>query len=211
MYRVPHSYGPNARLPLLPWLLASSAGAAIGGVLTLLLYYILRGDELYVDLSWVLVSTLVCCGQSLVLKVYLGRKRWWIIAGAGGALLYIAFTNIMQGTDRTMNPSLLSLILGSGIGYLFSAVAQWAVLRRFFRRAGWWILVSPLSGILGGMLGALLNTQVAGLEVSSLWAALTIWGVAYGIVWGASGLLSGYFLRWLLKHPVSSEADGALV
>ncbi len=75
--------------------------------------------------------------------------------------------------------SLISAVVtGTVIG-----IGQWALLRRCFKRAGWWILASALSALPGALI-VQPRAQFLG------------WGVA-----AAGGLITGLMLLWLVRQP----------
>jgi hypothetical protein len=71
--------------------------------------------------------------QWLVLRRYLSRAGWWIVASAVGWAVGIALSWIVHWDDVGF----------VAIGAIVGAV-QWLILRRQVRRAGWWILASAV-------------------------------------------------------------------
>lgn len=90
-------------------------------------------------------ALLVGLGQWLVLRRWVDRARWWILAsgaGWGGAFAIAWITNrvFIAGLGwEVVGITMTLLVFLSGVG-LF----QWLLLRRWVRRAGWWLVASAL-------------------------------------------------------------------
>lgn len=72
-----------------------------------------------------------------LLRRYLPRIGWWVLATTGGWLLgvlLIVISSWLSWTDGSFNLDLTFILLGLTIG-----VGQWLLLRRYFPRASWWI------------------------------------------------------------------------
>jgi hypothetical protein len=94
--------------------------------------------------------------QWLVLRRYLSRAGWWIVASAVGWAVGIALSWIVHWDDVGF----------VAIGAIVGAV-QWLILRRQVRRAGWWILASAVGwavswGAVGMVLGGVWGGGVGG-------------------------------------------------
>jgi hypothetical protein len=96
-----------------------------------------------------LVSLLTGALQYGLLRRYLPRMGWWVVATVAGWLLgvlSIALPGWLGWTDTPLNNlDLIFLVMGVAIG-----ITQWLLLRRRLARAGWWIAANALGwGLLG--------------------------------------------------------------
>ena len=97
---------------------------------------------------WLTTGLLMGFGQWLVLRRWVDRARWWILAstaGWGGAIaLGITMYGIFAAELRweVVGVAITLPVVFFGVG-LF----QWLLLRRWVRRAGWWLLASGLSSV----------------------------------------------------------------
>ena len=93
----------------------------------------------------------VGCFQWLILRRYLPRMGWWILATCLGLLLALGISRNLSDLahsldfeiDNDLINSFIMVLLGGSIGLL-----QWFVLRRHVSRAGWWIFASVAGWIL---------------------------------------------------------------
>jgi hypothetical protein len=72
-----------------------------------------------------------------LLRRYLPRMGWWVLATTGGWLLGVLLIIIpswLNWTDGSLNLDFAFIAMGLAIG-----VGQWLLLRRSLSRAGWWI------------------------------------------------------------------------
>jgi Na+/H+-dicarboxylate symporter len=74
--------------------------------------------------------------------------------------------------------------------------AQFPILRRFVRKAHWWILVSALGGALKGAT----SSTVAYILHPELLPAPFPTALSYGSGWLGYGIVTGICLQWLLRH-----------
>jgi hypothetical protein len=116
----------------------------------------LMGGLLLPDLALFSVGLVMGILQWVVLRQYLRRAGWWILASAvgwsGGWAIALALAP--QGIGILTEP-----LLGAAMGTL-----QWLVLRRQLHQAGWWIVVSGLAWTIAltGFTGQLLAGAVVG-------------------------------------------------
>ncbi len=128
-------------------------------------------------------------GQWLVLRRELTGTGWWIPAtGLGLALGGLAGSNlhlvVPREIDRIVNPSILVVSIGLGMG-----IAQWFVLYRRVRQAGWWILISPAAWLVAFLLTGLI--EIAGLYIEPM-------DMLFAFL--VPTALCGAGLVWLLRH-----------
>jgi len=83
-----------------------------------------------------------------LLRRYLPRMGWWVLATTGGWLLgalLIAIPVWLNRTDASFNLDLAFILMGLAIG-----AGQWLLVRRRLPRAGWWIGANVVGwGLLG--------------------------------------------------------------
>ncbi len=105
-------------------------------------------DYLFARVFVPLVGPLTGVVQYGLLRRYLPRMGWWVLATTGGWLLgglLIAIPTWLRWMDRSRNLELVFILMGSAIG-----VGQWLLLRRRLSRAGWWIGANAAGwGLLG--------------------------------------------------------------
>jgi len=84
--------------------------------------------------------------QYLLLKRKLAKMGWWIVATAAGwGLGWLALAWLFGWIDDAFGytSGWYLLAFGSVLGF-FLGLAQWFVLRKQVRQAGWWILANML-------------------------------------------------------------------
>jgi hypothetical protein len=83
-----------------------------------------------------------------LLRRYLPRMGWWVLATTGGWLLgvfLIVIPGWLNWTDGSLNLDFAFIAMGLAIG-----VGQWLLLRRRLPRASWWIGANVMGwGLLG--------------------------------------------------------------
>jgi hypothetical protein len=128
--------------------------------------------------------------QYLLLRRYLPRMGWWVLATAGGwllgGLLILISRWLNLWTLETFNTDLAFIVMGLSIG-----VGQWLLLRRRLPLAGWWVGANAVGwGLLALVTGDSLD-QFGLLLLGLLPACIT--GAAFG---------------WLIKYVHPSELQG---
>ena len=104
-----------------------------------------------------MVSLLTGVVQYGLLRSYLPRMGWWVLATIGGWLLGLLVI-LLSGWLNIWGSELIDIdfafiVLGLSIG-----VAQWLLLRRRLPQAGWWIGGNAVGwGLLGLVTGESLN------------------------------------------------------
>lgn len=121
------------------WTGASAAGliAGFAGALVLV--------SLNVPLTLLVEGAGIGLGQWLLLRRYARGAGWWIAASALGMQAGAVIGYVIS--PSSLGPITLALA-GSGAGL---GVGQWLLLRRYVRRAAWWIPIS-CTGILAPVL-----------------------------------------------------------
>lgn len=135
------------------WILLTFLSVPIAFVLDLVILRIITGfvgDFIYVDgvrhitedylgISVFVPAVGLLTGilQYGLLRRYLPRMGWWVLATTGGWLLgvfLIAIPGWLHLTQEPMNLDLAFILMGLSIG-----VGQWLLLQRHLPRATWWI------------------------------------------------------------------------
>jgi formylglycine-generating enzyme required for sulfatase activity len=115
------------------WLLANAIGNGLGTMLGFAILNWTGGEvisRLTSGLAW---GAILGAAQWLLLRKWLPKSAWWIIATAGVSALFF-FGSPFSPLHMTLFGALL-------------AIAQWLLLRRQARRAGWWVPASTLGAV----------------------------------------------------------------
>jgi hypothetical protein len=174
------------------WVTASTVGFAAGMAGSLLA----RGrlSETAAALVFGLVSGLA---QWLAVRKLFRPAGWWLAANGLGIPLGFAASNALQRLLLWSGPSLLDQVIGIGIPGILVGMAQWLVLRRHFRKAGWWVPLSTAGWLLGGWLTWVIQLQLpAFIDLCTRYALV-------GLVVGTG---TGLGLMLLRRSPVPMDA-----
>jgi hypothetical protein len=165
----------------LQWMLASALGWAIDPAVPGAMG--LRGT---------VVGAIVGVMQWLVLRRRTRQAGWWVLAsaaGAGVAGLAVEELLIDTGALSRLWPLDLGTAAIGGAAGLAVGVAEWLVLRRWVRRAGWWVLASSVGMAIG------YGATDAFTILPAFWASALSGAVCEAI--------RGLTLVWLMQTPVS--------
>jgi hypothetical protein len=118
--------------------------------------------------------------QYLLLRRFLPRMGWWIVATMSGLLLGVVGSRFLIHTlhgnlDSIWFGVLMTVLVGGSMGLI-----QWVVLRQRVRHAAWWILATILGwGVLGWGAEILSNQMiipiVGMLLVPSIATSVALW------------------------------------
>ncbi len=179
------------------WTLATAIAGAIVGAL--------EASGFQFIATIVFTGLLIGTAQWLVLRQYIPKAFWWIVVSALGWTFGLVLLRYYGSLINPLIPFLNTLgvwrIFGTSLVYepivlTILGAAQFPILRRFVRKAYWWILVSALGGALQGASGSTVTYILPpGLLPAPLPTALI-----YGTGWLSYGIVTGICLQWLLRH-----------
>jgi hypothetical protein len=179
------------------WTLTTTIAGAIVGALEA------SGFQLVATIFF--TGLLIGTAQWLVLRQYMPKAFWWIVVSTLGWTFglvlvssYITLFDPLIQFLRTLGAWSVfwtNLITQPIVLAIFGA-AQFPILRRFVRKAHWWILVSALGGALQGAS----SSTVAYILQPGLPPAPFATALSYGAGWLGYGIVTGICLQWLLRH-----------
>jgi hypothetical protein len=179
------------------WTLATTIAGAIVGALEA------SGFELVATIFF--AGLFIGAAQWLVLRQYIPKAFWWIVASTLGwtfglvlVSYYITLFEPLIQFLRTLGawPVFWTNLVTQPIVLAIFGAAQFPILRRFVRKAHWWILVSALGGALQGAT----SSTVAYILHPELLPAPFPSALSYGSGWLGYGIVTGICLQWLLRH-----------
>ncbi|MFE4108642.1 hypothetical protein, partial [Almyronema epifaneia] len=177
------------------WTLATTIAGAIVGVLES------SGFQFIATIFF--TGLLIGAAQWLVLRQYIPKAFWWIVVSTLGwtfGLLLVAPNETFDPLIQFLStlgawPVFWSNLVTQPIVLAIFGAAQFPLLRRFVRKAHWWILVSALGGALDGASSSTVAYILPGLLPPPFTTALS-----YGAGWLGYGIVTGICLQWLLRH-----------
>jgi len=186
------------------WILGNTAGAAIGVAVATSVVLMLGADKDGLA-SFVLAAAIAACmvmAQWLVIRQYLPRAIWWILASMVGVFVGAAVIGVVAWIAKaTLGAELVASsvrgaaamvvpysLYGASIGF-----TQWLFLRRHISHAGWWILASALgAAALGAVMGGSIGNTAKLVWVGAIPAAIT-----------------GIALAALIRQPIAANSSMA--
>ena len=204
----PATHQPFGLRSWLAWVAAVTAGWAIGWTVGEII------AQVSPDIVWFaflfqgahVVGIGAAALQALVLRRHLEQAATWVLAtGLAAVVSEVIATYVLQsaydGWGDIHAALLTSIALTVLVGGLFVGAAQWLILRRRVKRAGWWIPVSGLgllfAWFVGGFVSTIVIEHVLG-SPSDLKAFQLVAGLVAAIIYAA---LTGYTLARLFRSP----------
>jgi hypothetical protein len=165
------------------WVLASTAGWAMGLSVGLAVGNAVLnavGDAVVEAVGGAVGGAVSGVAQWLILRRQVRRADWWILASTAGWAVGGAVGGAVAGA---VVGAVGLAVAGAVIG-----VAQWLLLRRQVRRAGWWILASAAG-------------WAVGLAVADAVGEAAV----LAVIGAVSGIITGAVLVWLLRQPCRED------
>jgi hypothetical protein len=145
------------------------------------------------------LGLLTGCVQYLLLRRYLPRMGWWVLATFLGWILGVILLAGWLSLDIVSFPfgrlDLTFLVIGLAVG-----IGQWLLLRRRIPRAGWWVVASLL-----GWGSVVLITGVYG-NPSGISASIEVQLIALGLM---PACVTAVMMGLLLNQAQPAEAQVA--
>jgi hypothetical protein len=195
------------------WVLATVVGGLVGMVIVVIVSAIASQLEAVSTVALLhvvggLEGAALGLAQWLVLRRYVKRLGWWIVATMVGAIaawligLKVSVMLILIFFDSTLSVTLSAallkaiFLLGAWVGAVLG-LTQWLVLRTHVRHGVLWIVANAVAwglGLVVALIGAtFVKPGKFGLETALIGATT---GTVIGAVIGA---VTGVALVWLLK------------
>jgi hypothetical protein len=189
------------------WVLASTAGWAVGlavGNAVLNAVGDAVGDAVVEAVVEAVVGAVVGVAQWLILRRQVRRADWWILASTagwavgwavGGAVAGAVVGAVVGAVGSAVRFAVLLAVgdaVGGAVAGAVAGVAQWLLLRRQVRRAGWWILASAAGWAVGEAVGLAVDWDMSRAVSSAVIGAMI-------------GIITGAVLVWLLRQPRREE------
>jgi len=184
------------------WVVASTAGIFLGFVAMYALIFLVKAivpgvneDRLFGVALFPFLAVFLSTLQWVVLRRYVPRSGWWIMATVGGLLIAMAVSaGLVMVMSKTLGlgnqESLLyiSPIVMTVVG-LMLGLAQLLVLHRNIRKPYWWVLASTFGWfILSLVIGKSVDRTTDIVALGAIPAALT-----------------GLALLWQWQEPAESR------
>lgn len=177
------------------WALISLITRIVGDTITIAGEPRITEDFLLLYVFFPIVGLLAGFLQFFLLRRYLPRLNWWILATFLGWLMPFAagyfILKILGLENDTASLMLGLLLIGASV-----AVPQWLLLRQRVRHAYWWILACGLGWSLVGLLNLVTSDPLPVLLAIGLVPAI------------ATGAASWLLLDWYPKNRVQSSLPG---
>ena len=163
-------------LPL--WIMATAIGTSCGGITSAFVTDYVRGD-FGVFLSFAVMSMAIALMQWLVIRRQILGMGWLLTTFLGGSLggglsSWVSFQLAFTYGDVADFLTIYACLRGFSVG-----LAQWILLKQYFRGAGWWIAATTASAYISLTIGSLLIFQLGYFLTVFVGA---IYGVLTGIV-----------------------------
>lgn len=216
------------------WVAANGASemlglAATGAAIALLFSRV----EALPGMAGVLLSLLVAAGSGAIEATLVGlaqwwamhpwfpgitRRAWWLATLVGAMVAYVLgflpSTLMNMGAEASGQPvaeppGWMMLLFAAGLGLVAGAVlsfAQWLVLRKQVRRAGWWLPANMLAWLAG--MPIIFWGIDAAQKGQPLYQALLLIAGCLLLVGLLVGAIHGAFLVWLAR-PAGETASPA--
>lgn len=138
--------------------------------------------------SFAVFGAIVGLAQWMMLRKHISLTGWWVLFSALSASVGLILVNFAQGAMPwgDYHPILAILFCGLVIG-----IIQALILKNHLPKTGFWVLVSVISWLLGGVVGFLLD-----LQLFSFFLII----VNYSLIGMITGIATGIFLIFNSKN-----------
>jgi hypothetical protein len=184
------------------WVVASTAGIFLGFIAMYALIFLAKAivpgvneDRLFGIAMFPFLAVFLSTLQWIVLRRYMPRSGWWIMATIGGLVVAMAVSAgvvmlISKALGDQQSLQYISPVVMSVVG-LMLGLAQLLVLHRYIRQPHWWMLASALGWfILSLIIGKSIDRTTDIVALGAIPAALT-----------------GLALLWLWQSPTESRTS----
>jgi hypothetical protein len=142
------------------WVIISQVVRTVGDTIQVDGCTLITEDLLFSYIFFPAIGLVTGFLQSLLLRLYLPRMRWWIAATTLGLLMSLVGSRLLSRAlydtlDSTRAGMLLTTLTGGSIG-----LAQWLVLQQRVRHSALWILANTLGWGVVGWVGPTLSNQM---------------------------------------------------
>lgn len=158
------------------WTLASLSSLIVAIAVTVAVVGLLHLNEDQAAAPIVFPTWFALTGvsQAAILSRRLRGVGWWPVATGAGWLSLIPAVWVIQAWFPNDRPDLLTTATTLLIVGLTTGIAQWLVLRRQWRRAGWWPVASATAGvILALVIGSTITDLVEIVALAAIPGAVT--------------------------------------
>ena len=182
------------------WVLFSAAGIILGFLIGFAIASIITGDNIEIGvLRGILGYSMLGAGlgfmvglmQRIVLRRYISRSGWWVLASAAGFALalggWYGVAVVSFGYSDELEVAVVS------IGGALTGILQWLVLRGQVYRPGWWIVASTLGWGLSMVVAEVIADDLAAGFFAPPAAGAVLGGITGGV------------LVWLLRQPIQEN------
>jgi hypothetical protein len=177
--------------------------------------FAIAGGTLAFVLSGAMLGASVGLVQRPIVRRSLPNARGWVAASAAGSavaaglapIIGLEIPPLQQSVSERVVPGTLTVLVGGLIG----GIAQWRILHRSVAAAGWWVGITSLAWLAGGLAFfggfALLSNGLA----AGVGPAIGIVGPLAAVVITVLGLgllpacMTGLGLRRLVQQELSSR------
>lgn len=189
------------------WIRATWTGWILG--VPLIIVFALAGEAMGIGGFQVLVGLGMGVGVGFMqaralrpLVAAAGQWRWSCVVGLS---LPFLTTDLLRESGREVP---YSIYLAVALGGLIAGIWQALLLRRWFGRAGWWVVASLLGWSLAAGLGELADGMSRAYSFRGIWGALAYLGIiaAGGLI---LGVVTGMALAGLVREPAATPSSTA--
>jgi NhaP-type Na+/H+ or K+/H+ antiporter len=172
-----------------------AVGGAVGGAVAGVAQWLILRRQVRRAGWWILASTVGWAVGWAVVNAVVNAVVDAVVDAVVGAVVDAVVDAVVGAVGWAVVNAVVNAVVGAVVGAV-SGVAQWLILRRQVRRAGWWILASTEGWAVGLAVGSAVDWDMSRAVSSAV----------IGAVIGAMiGIITGAVLVWLLRQPRREE------